>query len=57
MMNEWGIPTFYLEALAYQFCRTLSDMGMRVPDIAMTLMAAPRKRPQHMHPSAAVPSQ
>lgn len=35
MMNEWGIPTFYLEALTYQFCRTLCDMGMRVPDIAM----------------------
>ncbi len=35
MMNEWGVPTFYLEALTYQFCRTLTDMGMRVPDIAM----------------------
>ncbi len=35
MMNEWGIPTFYLESLAHEFCRTLSDMGMRVPDIAM----------------------
>ncbi len=35
MMNEWGIPTFYLEALAYEFCERLSKRGMRVPDIAM----------------------
>ena len=35
MMNEWGIPTFYLEALTYQFCERLSKKGMRVPDIAM----------------------
>jgi glutamate synthase domain-containing protein 2 len=35
MMNEWGIPTFYLEALAYDFSRNLVNMGMRVPDIAM----------------------
>jgi len=35
MMNEWGIPTFYLEALAYEFSRNLVNMGMRTPDIAM----------------------
>lgn len=35
MMNEWGIPTFYLEALAYQFCRRLEEKGLRVPDLAM----------------------
>ncbi len=35
MMNEWGIPTFYLEALAYQFCRKLEQRGFRVPDLAM----------------------
>ncbi|RPJ52873.1 MAG: FMN-binding glutamate synthase family protein, partial [Methanobacteriota archaeon] len=35
MMNEWGIPTFYIEALTYQFCERLSKKGMRVPDIAM----------------------
>ncbi|MGB9902344.1 FMN-binding glutamate synthase family protein [Methanothrix sp.] len=35
MMNEWGIPTFYLEALAYEFCERLSKRGMRVPDLAM----------------------
>ena len=35
MMNEWGIPTFYLECLAYQFCRKLDKRGFRVPDIAI----------------------
>lgn len=35
MMNEWGIPTFYLEALTYQFCEHLKKRGIRVPDIAM----------------------
>lgn len=35
MMNEWGIPTFYLEALTYEFCEKLSKKGMRVPDIAI----------------------
>jgi len=35
MMNEWGIPTFYLQALMYQFCEKLSKRGIRVPDIAM----------------------
>jgi glutamate synthase domain-containing protein 2 len=35
MMNEWGIPTFYLQALTYKFCEKLSRKGMHVPDIAM----------------------
>ncbi len=35
MMQEWGVPTFYLEALTYEFCRKLSQKGLRVPDIAM----------------------
>jgi len=35
MMNEWGIPTFYLQSLAYQFCELLTRKGMRVPDIAI----------------------
>jgi len=35
MMNEWGIPTFYLESLAYQFCEKLAQRGIRVPDIAI----------------------
>jgi glutamate synthase domain-containing protein 2 len=35
MMNEWGIPSFYLEALAYQFAERLDSKGLRVPDLAM----------------------
>ncbi len=35
MMNEWGIPTFYLEALTYEFCEKLSKKKIRVPDIAI----------------------
>jgi len=35
MMEEWGIPTFYLQALTYEFCEKLSKQGMRVPDIAI----------------------
>lgn len=35
MMNEWGIPTFYLESLTYRFCEKLTKKGVRVPDIAM----------------------
>jgi glutamate synthase domain-containing protein 2 len=35
MMNEWGIPTFYLESLAYQFCEKLTRKGIKVPDIAI----------------------
>ncbi len=35
MMNEWGIPTFYLQSLTYQFCEILKGRGIRVPDIAI----------------------
>jgi len=35
MMNEWGIPTFYLEALAYQFAEKLASRGLRIPDLAV----------------------
>ncbi|MCX6821632.1 MAG: glutamate synthase-related protein [Candidatus Aenigmarchaeota archaeon] len=35
MMNEWGIPTFYLDALVYQYCEKLTKRGIRVPDIAV----------------------
>ena len=35
MMNEWGIPTFYLECLAYQFAKKLERSGFKVPDIAI----------------------
>lgn len=35
MMQEWGIPTFYLQSLTYEFCEKLSKKGHRVPDIAI----------------------
>ncbi|MGB9613219.1 MAG: glutamate synthase-related protein, partial [Candidatus Margulisiibacteriota bacterium] len=35
MMNEWGIPTIYLESLAYQMCEKLKAKGKFVPDLAI----------------------
>lgn len=35
MMNEWGIPTFYLQCLAYEFAERLTARGVRVPDLAI----------------------
>ncbi len=35
MMNEWGIPTFYLQSLAYEFASKLQARGIRVPDLAI----------------------
>jgi glutamate synthase domain-containing protein 2 len=35
MMNEWGIPTFYLESLVHRFCEKLAKRGLRVPDLAI----------------------
>ena len=35
MMNEWGIPTFYLQSLAREFAERLGKRGMRVPDLAI----------------------
>lgn len=35
MMQEWGIPMFYLESLTYEFCQKLTKKGLRVPDIAI----------------------
>ena len=35
MMNEWGIPSFYLHSLAYQFCEKLARQKIRVPDLAL----------------------
>ncbi len=34
MMEEWGMPSLYLHAAAYEFCSKLADKGERVPDIA-----------------------
>jgi glutamate synthase domain-containing protein 2 len=35
MMNEWGIPTFYIQCLAYDFANRLANRGIRVPDLAI----------------------
>jgi len=35
MMEEWGVPTFYLQCMAYEMAQKLSGMGMWVPDLAM----------------------
>jgi len=35
MMNEWGIPSFYLHSLAHQFCEKLAKRKIRVPDLAL----------------------
>ncbi|MGC8805013.1 MAG: FMN-binding glutamate synthase family protein [Candidatus Ratteibacteria bacterium] len=35
MMQEWGIPTFYLQSLAYQFAQKLVRKNMWIPDLAM----------------------
>jgi len=34
MMEEWGMPSLYLHAAAYEFCQKLADRGERVSDIA-----------------------
>jgi glutamate synthase domain-containing protein 2 len=34
MMEEWGIPSLYLHAAAYEFARILADKGQRPPDMA-----------------------
>jgi glutamate synthase domain-containing protein 2 len=34
MMNEWGIPSFYLHSMAYHFAEKLRKKGLRVPDLA-----------------------
>ncbi|MGE5173840.1 MAG: FMN-binding glutamate synthase family protein [Betaproteobacteria bacterium] len=35
MMNEWGIPTIYLQSLAYKFASQLKAKGKYVPDMAI----------------------
>ena len=35
MMEEWGMPSLYLHAVAQEFCQKLADRGERVPDIAV----------------------
>jgi glutamate synthase domain-containing protein 2 len=35
MMNEWGIPTVYLECLAYDMCERLAAKNAYIPPIAI----------------------
>ncbi len=35
MMVEWGIPTFYLQCMAYELAERLKEKGKFVPDLAM----------------------
>ena len=35
MMNEWGIPTVYIECLLYEYLKYLDDKGEFVPDCAI----------------------
>jgi len=35
MMCEWGVPTFYLECMAWELCEKLAEKGAFVPHIAM----------------------
>ncbi len=35
MMNEWGIPTIYLQSIAYKFAAQLAAKGKYVPPLAM----------------------
>ncbi|MDF1543200.1 MAG: glutamate synthase-related protein [Anaerosomatales bacterium] len=35
MMEEWGIPTFYLQCMAVELAGKLAERGQFVPDIAM----------------------
>ncbi len=35
MMQEWGIPTIYLQSLAIEFAEKLAKKGKRIPDLAI----------------------
>lgn len=35
MMEEWGVPTFYLQCMTQELCEKMTKKGMRVPDLAI----------------------
>jgi glutamate synthase domain-containing protein 2 len=35
MMEEWGVPTFYLQSMAYEMAKMLDRRGDYVPDLAI----------------------
>ncbi|HEC41508.1 MAG TPA: FMN-binding glutamate synthase family protein [Bacteroides sp.] len=34
MMQHWGVPSIALHSKAYEYCKILSDQGIKVPDIS-----------------------
>ena len=34
MMEHWGVPSLQLHTKAYEYCKILSDKGVKVPDIS-----------------------
>jgi glutamate synthase domain-containing protein 2 len=35
MMEEWGIPTFYLQSMAFNYAKRLAARGIWTPDLSM----------------------
>ncbi|MGM0365828.1 MAG: FMN-binding glutamate synthase family protein [Actinomycetota bacterium] len=35
MMNEWGVPTIYIQCLAYQYAQKLKQQNAYIPDMAI----------------------
>jgi glutamate synthase domain-containing protein 2 len=35
MMEEWGVPTFYLQSMAFAYAKRLATRGIWTPDLAM----------------------
>ena len=35
MINEWGVPTVYLQCLTYDYVKKLTDKGKYTPDLAI----------------------
>jgi glutamate synthase domain-containing protein 2 len=35
-MEEWGVPTFYLQSMAHELCAALEKKGKFVPDVAIS---------------------
>lgn len=36
MMNEWGMPTVYLESMLYDILKRMDEKGCSLPDVAIT---------------------
>lgn len=51
MMNEWGIPTVYLECLAHRMCERLAARGAYIPPLAI---AGGLSMEDHIHKALAL---